>query len=429
MNDLALLIIGVMFGIGASAVTFRIPPREVIWATLAGFLGWEVSCCLGYYEVSTLIATTLGALTVQLAAEVLARDRKKPASIYVVPGIIPLVPGRATYNMMTNLLDGNYVAAVDVGAPAIMGAGGIAIGMLMGSSIAKTWHAPVHKPLQHPQAKAPELLQGFMAIQHHVDESVRQHLKEQRLAQRAQESAYPEFTPSFEGRIPLYVHFNADEEEVAELAAGIKPTESEQESKDANVATSLPQSVNAQALQDAKLQDAKVVASPPQNVNAQALQDANSATPTAPNINAQSDSDAEHSAPHNEHHDVEHSAPHNEHHDAEHSAPHNEHHNAERSNHHRPSPSRASAKATAIHSGASCAHSGANCAHASADSSHSDANCAHASADYAHAKATTSRTSAGIKRHPDPATRRPDPTSTRRSPRWARRQHKISRHK
>ena len=84
-------------GIGASALTFRIPAKELPWATAAGFLGWEVMDCLQSYNVPTLTATTLGALTVSLCSEVLARDRKAPAPIYVVPGILPLVPGRAIY--------------------------------------------------------------------------------------------------------------------------------------------------------------------------------------------------------------------------------------------------------------------------------------------------------------------------------------------
>ncbi|MDO5296625.1 MAG: threonine/serine exporter family protein [bacterium] len=143
--DLCLLLIGVILGIGASAVTFRIPPKELFWATAAGFLGWEVMYCLQYFDINTLTATTLGALAISLCSEFLARSRRVPASIYVVPGILPLVPGRAIYNAMFDTLNGQYELSETGTTQSMLGAGGIAIGLLIGTAIARGLVHPQHR--------------------------------------------------------------------------------------------------------------------------------------------------------------------------------------------------------------------------------------------------------------------------------------------
>ena len=143
--DLALLLLGVTLGVGASAVTFRIPAKELFWATAAGFLGWEVMFCLQYYDINTLSATTLGALAISLCSEFLARSRRAPASIYVVPGILPLVPGRAIYNAMFVTIDGQRSLSETGTTQALLGAGGIAIGLLIGTSIARGLLHPQHR--------------------------------------------------------------------------------------------------------------------------------------------------------------------------------------------------------------------------------------------------------------------------------------------
>lgn len=142
--DLALLLLGVILGVGASAVTFRIPAKELFWATAAGFLGWEVMFCLQFYDISTLSATTLGALAISLCSELLARSRRIPASIYVVPGILPLVPGRAIYSAMFATINGHDFAETGT-TQALLGAGGIAIGLLIGTSIARGLLHPQHR--------------------------------------------------------------------------------------------------------------------------------------------------------------------------------------------------------------------------------------------------------------------------------------------
>ena len=142
--DLVLLLLGVILGVGASAVTFRIPAKELFWATAAGFFGWEVMFCLQFYDINTLSATTLGALAISLCSELLARSRKAPASIYVVPGILPLVPGRAIYNAMFATINGHDFAETGT-TQALLGAGGIAIGLLIGTSIARGLLHPQHR--------------------------------------------------------------------------------------------------------------------------------------------------------------------------------------------------------------------------------------------------------------------------------------------
>lgn len=143
--SLLLQIIGVIIGVGASAVTFRIPYAAIMGSAMAGLIGWEVSQALSIYGVQSLYCATLGALCISLTAELLARAKRMPAIVFVVTGILPLVPGTKTYKAMLCLVQGAHEQAAVHSMDALLVAGGIAIGMLMGSAIDRAWIHPTLK--------------------------------------------------------------------------------------------------------------------------------------------------------------------------------------------------------------------------------------------------------------------------------------------
>ena len=88
--------------------------------------------------VATIVVSSL--------AEILARVLKAPATIFLVIGIIPLVPGGGLYYTMDYLINQNYPMFSQVGLQTAAIAAAIAVGASMVTSIVRmlTWRKRPH---------------------------------------------------------------------------------------------------------------------------------------------------------------------------------------------------------------------------------------------------------------------------------------------
>jgi len=137
--NLLLQAFGVLVGTAASAVLFNVPRQALLWSAVAGLMGWAMQTQARLLDMPPAAGALLGAVTVSLAGEGLARARRMPALVFVVPGILPLVPGTRAYQAMLALLKQDHALAGAEGAQALVAAGGIAVGLLMGTALTRTW--------------------------------------------------------------------------------------------------------------------------------------------------------------------------------------------------------------------------------------------------------------------------------------------------
>ena len=131
------------------SVFLNAPKSALIPAGLTGGIGWSVYYCLINATNNDILANFLAAALVALISEVLARKLKYPAILFVIPGIIPLVPGLGMYNTMLYLVQSNYELAIAKGANVLFVGGAISLGVLVITSLARTLNivslAKIHK--------------------------------------------------------------------------------------------------------------------------------------------------------------------------------------------------------------------------------------------------------------------------------------------
>lgn len=124
----------------AFCIMFNVRGRNVIWASLGGAVGWAV-----YYickESGTeVVAYFLAAFSVTLYSEFLAVVRRTPSNTFLIPSIIPLVPGGIIYNAMAEWLNGADETFINTGNHALNVAGALAIGIIFGTVIARMQRA------------------------------------------------------------------------------------------------------------------------------------------------------------------------------------------------------------------------------------------------------------------------------------------------
>lgn len=116
---------------------FRTPLRDLPLAALGGALAWGAYLWADASSGSPAFAYFAASVAVGLYAEALAWLSRRPASLFILCAIIPLVPGGGMYYTMFHAVSGDMGRAVDSGFAALTAAGAIAAGLAVASAIAR----------------------------------------------------------------------------------------------------------------------------------------------------------------------------------------------------------------------------------------------------------------------------------------------------
>ena len=76
-----------------SAIVFNTSKYDIVRAGIVAAAGWLVYTLLKNTSASVAVAYFAGAFVVALFSEILAYWLKNPATVYLLPGLFPLVPG------------------------------------------------------------------------------------------------------------------------------------------------------------------------------------------------------------------------------------------------------------------------------------------------------------------------------------------------
>lgn len=112
-----------------TGITLRSPRSAWFTIGLAGMLGWWASQSLLGKNIPELVAAVTGAVVIGTFAEIMARVQKHPVTVYIVSGIIPLVPGIIAYNSMLSFLEKEFTRGLFLAFRAFLIASYLAAGV------------------------------------------------------------------------------------------------------------------------------------------------------------------------------------------------------------------------------------------------------------------------------------------------------------
>ncbi len=118
------------------AVWYHVPRFAVLTGGLAGALGWLTYLLAGQIGISPLAGTFLAAFAVGALSWSLARRQRAPVTLYVLPGILPLLPGVTIYNGMLDLAQNQSIAGLLVLVHASFLGGALAAGVALSNALA-----------------------------------------------------------------------------------------------------------------------------------------------------------------------------------------------------------------------------------------------------------------------------------------------------
>ncbi len=114
------------------AVLFNSPRTEVVYSGLTGALGWTAYKLIITLTVDNgVVATLAAAMIITAASRLLAYKRRMPLTVYLIGGIIPLVPGFGIYYTMYYLVTSDFSSAVTRGVDTLKISGVIVIGIFI----------------------------------------------------------------------------------------------------------------------------------------------------------------------------------------------------------------------------------------------------------------------------------------------------------
>ena len=104
MNAIIQITTGLLGTLGVN-ILFNIRGKKLIFASLGGLISWSVFLGLQPLFAGEAIRYLLSAAVVTIYGEVLARLEKTPTTTFLVPSVIPLIPGGALYYTMNYALN------------------------------------------------------------------------------------------------------------------------------------------------------------------------------------------------------------------------------------------------------------------------------------------------------------------------------------
>lgn len=131
----ALQILTAFLGSLGFSVLFNLRRTKLLIAAVGGMLTWAVYLLMGLFFGSDPIRYLFASLFVTIYAEVFARVKKTPTTSYLVPGLIPLIPGGALYNTMKFALNNAWSDFGEAAAYTIQLALALSAGIIVVSSV------------------------------------------------------------------------------------------------------------------------------------------------------------------------------------------------------------------------------------------------------------------------------------------------------
>lgn len=121
--------------------------RDIAFSGILGVCSWILYVLLYRKTGIPAAGYFVGAFAVAVISEILAVVLHNPATVYLIPGILPLVPGAGIFSMMRSAILEGMTVALQKFYEVLGAAGSIVLGIAIASSVFKMGHVMIKKSL------------------------------------------------------------------------------------------------------------------------------------------------------------------------------------------------------------------------------------------------------------------------------------------
>lgn len=143
-------LVGAFIMVLTFGVMFQAPKKSLFLLGVTGTLSWAGFLISQLWLDNVVISVFIASVIVGFSGEIFARLMRLPVTVFIIAGIIPLVPGITAYDTMLYLIKGQYIEGVRAGLDTGMIAGAIAFAVAVVGALAKSYKST------YQQKTAPE---------------------------------------------------------------------------------------------------------------------------------------------------------------------------------------------------------------------------------------------------------------------------------
>lgn len=129
-----LQVISAFFGVICMSVVFGVPKKLLPYSGGVGAFGWLIYLLI---DKPILLQAFFATFIVSLLSHIFARLLKAPGTVFLIPGILPIVPGIGVYRIVYYVIEGQTQLSVFYLSQTIQVAGVIALAIFIMDSIFK----------------------------------------------------------------------------------------------------------------------------------------------------------------------------------------------------------------------------------------------------------------------------------------------------
>ena len=148
------LIVGVLamsLGSAGAILIFGIEKKAFWWAVLCVFLAAIGFDLPRFFGVGLFTSALISAAVAAAYADIMAHVLKVPATVMIIPGIIPAVPGGRLYYTMLAAVNSDMEGFYSEGKNVLLITAGLAIGIIGVTAISRPINAYINKRNQKKQ--------------------------------------------------------------------------------------------------------------------------------------------------------------------------------------------------------------------------------------------------------------------------------------
>jgi len=134
MNILIQLIAS-FIGVVAVSINFEVPKKYLWIVGIVGMVAWGTYLICEYLKLSVIFSYFLSTLAVAILSMILSKVLNVVSTIFLIPGILPTVPGIAMYRMIYFFINNNPNQAAHYLLQSIIISVGMALAIFITESI------------------------------------------------------------------------------------------------------------------------------------------------------------------------------------------------------------------------------------------------------------------------------------------------------
>lgn len=132
------------------AVFLNAPKKTLYISGFIGMISWIIYVVLMRLGLDMMTSNFIGASVATVLSEVLARKMRKPAVLFLIPGIITLIPGLGLYNTMYYAIEKNFELFFSTGVNVMFASMAIALGVIVSFSLIRSHYKNKYKNIEKP---------------------------------------------------------------------------------------------------------------------------------------------------------------------------------------------------------------------------------------------------------------------------------------